>query len=412
MSHAPRTAPEPTPPPRLTGAQGVRLVAEREIRTRLRSKTYRITTLVLILLVVAFAVVMKVVGSRSSVQHVGFVPGVAAVARVLPLAAEQAGVQIRTQQVADEAAGRQLVTQGRLDALVTGVQGSTVRVVVEKDLNGGVQAALTRVAAQASLDAEISRLGGDPGTVAARIASAQVSVEPLAPPTKFDPQRLAVGSVAGILIYLALLGTGTSVAQGVVEEKASRVVELLLATIRPWQLMAGKVLGIGLVGLLQVFLVGVAGVAAGKLTGAVSLSLSTTLGSVVWLVVWFVLGFTMYALVFAGLGALVSRQEDVGAATAPTAMLLVIGYVVGISVLPNAPDNAAVAVLSLVPAFAPTLMPMRLAMGPVPWWQVLTSLALAGASVPLLLAITGRIYRNGVVRTGARVRLRDALRSG
>jgi ABC-2 type transport system permease protein len=159
-----------------------------------------------------------------------------------------------------------------------------------------------------------------------------------------------------------------------------------------------------------VVLVGGTGVLAGQLTGALSLSWATTIGSAVWLVVWFVLGFTLYSLVFAGLGALVSRQEDVGGVTTPATMLLVVGYVVGISVLPSSPDNTVVGIMSLLPVFSPTLMPMRLAMGAVPLWQIVTALALAVAAVPLLVALTGRIYRNGVVRTGARVRLRDALR--
>jgi len=243
------------------------------------------------------------------------------------------------------------------------------------------------------------------------VNQASLHVTALEPAPHFDPQRLAVGSVAGILIYLALLGTGMSVAQGVVEEKSSRVVELLLATIRPWQLMAGKVLGIGLAGLLQVAVVGVAGVLAGQLTGSLTLSVSASASVIAWLVVWFVLGFTLYSLVFAGLGALVSRQEDLGGATAPATMFLVLGYVVGISVLPSAPDQPLVAAMSLVPAFSPTLMPMRLAMGGVPLWQTLLSLALAVACVPLLVAVTGRLYRNGVVRTGAKVRLREALRA-
>jgi ABC-2 type transport system permease protein len=246
--------------------------------------------------------------------------------------------------------------------------------------------------------------------VAAQVSQASVAVTALEPSPTYDPQRLAVGSVAGILIYLALLATGQSVAQGVVEEKSSRVVELLLATIRPWQLMAGKVIGIGLVGLLQLAVVGVAGALAGKLTGSLSLSLSATAGAVTWLIVWFVLGFTLYSLVFAGLGALVSRQEDVGGVIAPATMLLVVGYVVGISVLPSAPGNPAVSAMSLLPVFSPTLMPMRLAMGSVPLWQTLVSLGLALATVPVLVAVAGRIYRNGVVRTGARVGLREAMR--
>ena len=284
-----------------------------------------------------------------------------------------------------------------------------MQVVVQKDLDDSLEAALRAAAGQAALDTEITRLGGDPARVAAAVAGASVHVDALQPPQHFDPQPLAVGSVAGILTYLALIATGQGVAQGVVEEKSSRVVELLLATIRPWQLMAGKVFGIGLVGLLQVMVVGVAGALAGRLTGVLDLSFTTTFSAVGRLVVWFVLGFTLYSLVFAGLGALVSRQEDLAGATAPAMMFLIIGYVVGISVLPSAPDNTGVAVMSLVPAFSPTLMPMRLAMGSVPLWQTLVSLGLAVVCVPLLV-VAGRIYRNGVVRTGAKVSLRAALR--
>jgi ABC-2 type transport system permease protein len=92
-------------------------------------------------------------------------------------------------------------------------------------------------------------------------------------------------------------------------------------------------------------------------------------------------------------------------------MFVVIGYVLGISILPSDPGNRTIEALSLIPAFAPTLMPMRLAMGGVPVWQTLLSLALAVACVPLLVGVTGRLYRNGVVRTGAKVRLREALRA-
>ncbi|MGN6130120.1 MAG: ABC transporter permease [Nocardioidaceae bacterium] len=395
----------------LSAREAVRLVAARELSTRLRAKSFRIVTAVLVVLVVGFAVVMRLVGAHDNTQHVGVVTPNASVVRALGALApsEDAGIDVR--QVPDAATGRTQLAAGTLDALVVGARGSSLQVVVDHKLDDALRTTLTRAAAQLTLDTAITRLGGDPAQVAGAVATASVQVHALDPAPSFDPQRLAVGSIAGILIYLALLATGASVAQGVVEEKSSRVVELLLATIRPWQLMAGKVLGIGLVGLLQVAVVGLAGVVAGKATGASTLSLSTTLGSLIWLVVWFVLGFTMYSLVFAGLGALVSRQEDVGGVTTPAAMLLVLGYVVGISVLPNAPDNPAVAVMSLVPAFSPTLMPMRLAMGPVPWWQVAVALALAVAAVPALVALAGRLYRNGVVRTGARVSFREALRA-
>ncbi len=395
----------------MNSTQAVHLVAGREVRTRLRSKAYRITTVVLMLLVVVLAVVMKVVTASGSAQQVGFTGDAAPLsARVQAIAAATGG-QVDVVRVRNERAGRSKVADGSLDVLVLGTRGPTMRVVVDKKLDDSLRATLVAAAGQSVLDRQLTRLGGDPAAVTARVSRASVDVTALTPSPHFDPQRLAVGSVAGVLIYLALVSTGASVAQGVVEEKSSRVVELLLATIRPWQLMAGKVLGIGLVGLLQVVAVGVAGALAGQLSGALNLSISTTAGAVTWLVVWFVLGFTLYSLVFAGLGALVSRQEDVGGVTTPAMMFLVVGYVVGISVLPSAPANPVVAGMSLLPVFSPVLMPMRLAMGAVPVWQTLLSLGLALATVPLLVMLTGRIYRNGVVRTGARLRLREALRA-
>jgi ABC-2 type transport system permease protein len=405
------TTTQPQSDVRLSSLEAVRLVAGREVTTRLRSKAYRIVTVVLVVLVVAFAVVMKLVAGLGGEQRVGYVDAAAGVAPRVEAVATSLGQDLVTVHVHDEGAGRRMVADGRLDALVVGMHGPRLQVVVKEKLDDVLRTALTSSAGQSVLDQQITSLGGNPADVASRVAQAGVHLSALSPPPTYDPQRLAVGSVAGILIYLALIGTGQSVAMGVVEEKSSRVVELLLATVRPWQLMAGKVVGIGLVGLLQVLVVGIAGVVAGQLTGSLNISVSTSVGIVAWLVVWFVLGFTLYALVFAGLGALVSRQEDVGGVIAPVTMLLVVGYVLGISVLPNSPDNTAVGVLSLVPVFSPTMMPMRLSMGAVPLWQTLLSLGLAVAAIPFLVVLSGRLYRNGVVRTGTRVGLREALRA-
>jgi ABC-2 type transport system permease protein len=189
------------------------------------------------------------------------------------------------------------------------------------------------------------------------------------------------------------------------------VVELLLATVRPWQLMAGKVLGIGTVGLIQVAVIGLAGVLSGFATGSLSVPASAAVSTVTWLVVWFVLGFVAYALAFAAVAALVSRQEDVASVVTPVMMFLIVGYVLGVSLLPTSPDNPLVMALSLIPMFAPTLMPMRLAMGGVPVWQMIVSVGGIVVLIPVLVFLAGRIYRNAVVRSGARVRLADAWRA-
>ncbi|HEX5119486.1 MAG TPA: ABC transporter permease [Pseudonocardiaceae bacterium] len=395
----------------LGNGAAIRLVAGRELSTRLRSKAFRIVTLVMVIIVVALCIVLKLIsGSGSSGSTVGYVPTEQAAAAALPAAAQATGQTVHVRAVPDEAAGKAQVRSGDLDALLTNDDGK-LTVIVKKDIDAGLRATMDTLAQQIVFDQQITQLGGNPAQVRAASASATATVSPLEPPFPYQTQQLILGIAAGILIYSSLLLNGQSVAQGVVEEKSSRVVELLLATIRPWQLMAGKVLGIGIVGLIQILVIAVAGVAAGLATKVLTISASAAVGTIVWLVVWYLLGFFMYAVVLAGLGALVSRQEDVGSAVAPALMFLIVGYVLGISILPSNPGSRLMEILSIIPAFAPTVMPMRLAMGGVPPWEAITSVVLVAALIPLLIWLAARIYRNAVLRTGARVKLRQALRA-
>jgi ABC-2 type transport system permease protein len=220
-----------------------------------------------------------------------------------------------------------------------------------------------------------------------------------------------LGIIAGILIYLSLLISGQMVAQGVVEEKSSRVVELLLATIRPWQLMAGKVVGIGIVGFVQVAVIAGVGIGTALAVGSLTIATSAAAGTVIWLVVWYLLGFIAYALAFAAVAALVSRQEDVSGVVMPVLMLVILGYVLGVSIIPSNPGSGLIRVMSMLPPFAPTLMPMRVAIGGVPAWQLVVAVAGMVVVIPLLVLLSGRIYRNAVVRSGARIKLREAWRA-
>ncbi|HEU5475726.1 MAG TPA: ABC transporter permease [Actinophytocola sp.] len=393
---------------RLGTWQAVQLVASREVTTRLRSKAFIWSLVVTLLLLIGFALTMKLVdgGADATVGVTGQTAALQGPLTATGAALEQ-DIEIRT--VPDEAAGRAQVADDSLDALLIG-DGQRIQVVVKKELDGSLRNALNVLAGQLVLNQAIERLGGDPAAVGQAVAGAGIDVESLEPPFPYEQQQLVLGIIAGILIYMALLLNGTTVATGVVEEKSSRVVELLLATIRPWQLMAGKVAGIGLVGLIQIVVIGVVGVVAALAIGALTISASAAFGTVVWLIVWFLLGFVMYSLVFAALAALVSRQEDVQGVITPPMMVVVLGYVLGISILPSDPDNKLCEVLSVIPFFAPTMMPMRLAMGGVPGWQAALSVVLVVLTIPALVWLSGRIYRNAVVRSGARVKLSDALR--
>lgn len=382
----------------------VGLVAHREITTRMRSKAYVITTIVMMASVIAVSVGMRLIVGGPSATTIGVLDGPATAP--LRAAAAAVGVDVTTRVVSDEAAGERQVRAGTLDALVT---GPPLRVVVKKQLPDELRNALNGLARQQVLDEQIVKVGGDPPTVNRAVAAAAVPVRALEPTEAFQSERIAVSTIAGILVYIALLIYGQRVAQGVVEEKSSRIVEILLTAIRPWQLMLGKVLGIGATGLIQMLLVAVAGVSTALATGTVTMPASILTTAVAWAVVWFLVGFLAYALIFAAMGSLVSRQEDAGAVVAPVMMLIIVPYVLGISILPTQPDSGLVRTLSLIPFFSPTLMPMRAALG-APAWEQWMALGLTLLLIAALVRLAGRIYRNAVLRTGTRIKLSDALR--
>jgi ABC-2 type transport system permease protein len=393
----------------LSSPAAVRLVAGREIRTRVASKAFKVTSIAMVVVVIAFVVVAKLIGGSDGSSKVGFTPPVAPLAAPFASIADAMGEEVKTSEV-DEATGERQVRDGDLDALVTGTAAG-MRVIVNEDLPDDLRNAFTVLARQLALNDQIQRAGGDPAAVNAAVDAAAFDVQTLEPPREHEGARILLGIMVGVFVYIAILMYGTTVAQGVVEEKANRIVELLLTTIRPWQLLVGKVLGIGAVGLAQMTLTVGVGVAAGFLTDAYTFPSSIASGLAAWAVVWFLLGYLMYALVFASLGALVSRQEDVGGATAPAVMLIVLPYIAGITILPADPDNGLIALLSVIPFFAPMLMPMRIAFDVASAGELVLSLVLTVLTIGALAWFSGRVYRNAVLRTGAKIKLLTALRS-
>ena len=393
----------------LSSGAAVRLIAGREISTRIRSKAFVWTTIALVAAVVLGGVLLSFVGKQDSTQHVGVTAEAAGVADQIVATGKVTGATIETQEVADQQAGEALLKDGTIGALVTSTDPLTV--VVHTKLPDPLAPVFASLAQQEALSSAVTELGGDPGEVGREIAQASPAVTALEPEPERDGGQIVAGFVAGILLFISLMTAGQLVAQGVVEEKSSRVVELLLATVRPWQLMAGKVLGIGVIGLSQVVLVVASGAGTAFALGLVDSS-SINLGSTaLWVIIWFIVGFTMYALALGALAALVSRQEDVGSVTAPVMTLMMVPYIIGVSIAPWDPTNPLVVWLSFVPFCAPLLMPMRIALGEVEPWEVALSLGLSLALIPVLVWLAGRVYSNAVLRSGGRIKLKDALSS-
>ncbi|MGY1747121.1 ABC transporter permease [Blastococcus sp. SYSU D00695] len=379
----------------------VRLVAGREISTRLRDKNFIISSVVIILVLIGVMAFQVVVGSGEDEGRVGVVGDAAELGPAIQAQGEAVGVDVTIVALDDEAAARQAVDDEDVDGALVGGTGADPQLLV-RDRDATLESVVGGAVAGVSLGRALAEAGVDPG------ALPQVSVTAL-DGGEGDGQRVVVAIIGIGVLYGLLILFGQFVAQGVVEEKSSRVVEILLATMRPWQLLAGKILGLGVLGLAQIVVIGVIGV-----TGALAFDVVDVPGelisTVVSVVLWFVLGYAFYASVFAVAASLVSRQEDLGSVLTPTTLVLVAGFFVGIQAAGD-PGSTLAQVTSFVPGLSPLVMPVRQAAGQAAVWEVLLAVVLMLVAVALVVRLGGRVYAGALLRTSGKTKLREALRA-
>jgi ABC-2 type transport system permease protein len=199
---------------------------------------------------------------------------------------------------------------------------------------------------------------------------------------------------------------GTTIAQSVVEEKQTRIVEILLATVTARTILAGKILGNSILALAQV--VAIASLASiGMLATGQDLLLGELGNALIWFAVLFAFAFVLLASLYAALASLVSRQEDIGSATSPVMMLVMLPYMAVILFWDN---PQILSIMSYIPFSAPVGMPVRLYLGSAEWWEPILSLGILVVTIAVVLRIGARIYSNSILRTGVRVKLADALK--
>jgi ABC-2 type transport system permease protein len=396
------TPPRTTP---LTGNQAVLLVARREFVTQVRSRSFAIGLVVTLVLFGGLFLLGAWINGQTSSHTLGVTQQAVGLEPALQQAAQSQGDELTLHDV-DEATGRAQVATGDLDALLTGSPGA-YRLVGLDSVGENLRSIVDAAVQQQVLSSALAGAGVDPAQLAGR---AQLGVETLEPADPDNGQRLAVAFVGTFLLFFSLSGYGSLVATGVVEEKQSRVVELLLATIKPWQLLAGKILGLGAVGLVQLVILSViCGFGAGA-AGLLTVP-GAAVGIFAMVVVWYLLGFFLYASLYAAVGSTVSRQEELQSVVAPMIFLLLIPFVLTLNLLPSDPRNGLATVLSFIPFFSQTVMPARYALGVASLWEVLVAAVLALVAIAVVVRLAGRVYRNSVLRTGARVGLREALRT-
>jgi ABC-2 type transport system permease protein len=327
----------------------------------------------------------------------------------------------------DLATAQQALEQGRFDGLLLvdrDPASQNLDFTLRTDLasDGPVVRSIDTAATWLALDDGLARAGTSIGAVQAT----PFTVLPVNPSSgaansisqEVSTNLLSTGLI--VLIFMAIITYGTWVAMSVAEEKGSRVMELMLNATTPLQMLAGKVIGNGAAGLAQygIILAAVVGglLAQGPIHQLVLGSGSSTpfggLDPVVLVafVVLFALGFLFYSLLYAALGSLVSRQEDVQSATSPLMMLIFVGYFMSIFAL-QAIDDTWVKIASVVPFFSPYLMLARVSAGHVTLWEFALAVAFLLAGIAVALVAAARIYSAGVLLYGQRVGLRQVLKA-
>lgn len=356
--------------------QSTWLVAEREITTRLRSKAFVLSTLALLAIVlgsVLFSGFMANSGGFGGPTQVA-VAGEAESAETL----EAAGIEVST--VTDRAAAEELVLNEKVDAaVVPGGEGP----------------------------ADITVLAADsPPSEVVQALSAPPAVELLAPVAENPALAMLIGVAFGLVFMFSGITFGTTIAQSVVEEKQTRIVEILLATLTPRTLLAGKILGNSILAMGTVVAI-IAVASVGMLATGQDLLLGELGTSLIWFGILFAFGFVLLATMYAALAALVSRQEDIGSVTSPAMMVIMIPYML---VVFFADNERVLGIMSYVPFSAPVGMPMRLYLGIAEWWEPVLTLGILIATIVLMVWIGARIYENSILRTGARVSLKEAVK--
>lgn len=380
-----------------------RLVAAREMSVKMRDKTFLLSTAFMLLVVAGSIGISAFLGSRTSEQTVVVTSdeGAWLVAAANDLSdRDDAGVSLEPTQVDSAPEAETLLRSEEADlALLPAGQGWEVAAATEIDGSAG------DLLAQAVEDSVIADNAASVGTTAEVVLEGTELTQRLLDADALDPGvRYLLGFAFAFLFFITALTFGLAIAQSVIEEKQSRVVEILAATVPVRDLLWGKVVGntvlaIGQVGLLA--LVGFAGLQVsgqGAVFGVVG-------PAGLWFVVYFLLGFGALASLWAVAGSVATRQEDLQATTMPVQTVVMGAFFVGLFA-----TGQLLTVASFVPLMSSVAMPVRMLSGDVPLWQPLASAGLVMVAAFFLVRLGARLYEGSLLRTDRRTGYREALR--
>lgn len=389
--------------------RAIYLVARREILERGRSRAFLISLALTVVFLLAGIFLPKLIGGEDQAHRLGVVgTPPAGFEANLTATATAADIKVNVEPVPDVATGEARLQDGTLDGLLVVPSSGGAEFVVKERENSSFAQVVGAAWSTASAGEALTDAGVDPATVAA--AARPPALRELEPT---DPNRdtaFIFANVGVILLFIAIFTFGTWVLTGVVEEKQSRVVEVVLSTLQARDLLIGKVLGIGLLGLVQLVIIVVIGLTVGTLTGRFSLP-PTTGPAVAMLLLWFAIGYALYSTALGVLGALASRMEEASNASSPVSIVASLSYVFALLVAIQDPDGTAARIATFVPPVSPMIVPLRAALGAIEPWEIAMAVVINLAAIWLLLEFGGRVYSGAVLQTAGRMKLRDAWRA-
>lgn len=384
----------------------VALVAAREVRERIRGRIFRVGTL-LILLVVAAAIVIPTINSgKVQAERVGVVGALSTPLRATVVASgESVGTTVQLVSETDVSAARKDLRSGRVDlAIVDGRE-----IVVNKPVGLADTSTTGELVLALSKDlgvAEAVEAAHLSPTQSARLSGAKALPVASLQPGAAKGATHTTSLVGLILVFVMLTQYNTWILIGVMEEKSSRVVEVILAAVRPVQLLAGKVLGIGLVAFAQAALIVVFAIVLAKAVGSDLLHGTAPLVLVSTLM-WLVLGYAFYSWVYAAAGSMAERQDQVQSLAFPLSLPIIFGYIMALTTVGAGSPSTFFQVLAYLPPTAPFAMPVLVGLGAVTWWQFAASVVVSIVCTVGVARLAAGIYQRAILRTGRRVQLRE-----
>lgn len=388
----------------------VLLIARREFKVGLFKKSTLIAIAVTLLLIIGGMYLITWISKDSDEVpsiHLGAAPEAMVLQDELHNTATHLGSELNLVELDENTAVEQL-KGGEIEAYIQSLNPTTV--LTEHQLSATEESLISTAAQNYTFNTLLSSLGADPTQAKETLDGAQLEVHTLETEDTATNARTFTVTPLITLVFFTIIAAGSMLAMSVVEEKTSRVVEVLLSTIRPVQLLAGKVIGITSLAFLQLLLYGAAFSLGPFILGQPDLLKGFDIPLGLHVLVWGFLALILNSVLWAALASLVSRQEDIGAISMPMTFIPMAGFYLAIFLVQNQSElTPLVTVLALIPLFTPFVMPMLLAKNLAPLWLIGAGYAVLILAILAVLFLGARIYRRAVLHSGGRMKLREAL---